>query len=152
MPRKPTGRPSQRPCAEIDWKKVETMVMAGCSGTEIAGAFGIHPDTFYVRFEKEYGLCFTAYRSRKKEGGDGNIRLRQYISAMNGNTQMLKLLGEERLGQGKRDESEGSEARTLIYFAEKIEKLEAALHARGISFSEFSDEQPVSHQGCPGEK
>lgn len=155
MGRKPTGRPSQRPEAEIDWNKVDMMILAGCSGSEIAGAMPkpIHPDTFYRRFEKEYGMGFSEYSPERKEGGKGNVRLKQYISALQGNTQMLKTLGEEWLGQGKRDNStEGDEARIVIYLTEKIEKLEAALLSRGVSLSDIQVESPVPHQGCAGEE
>lgn len=152
MPRKPSGRPNKRPLVDIDWNKVETMMLAGCPGTEIAGSIGIHPDTFYNRFRDEKGIGFTEAVYSKKQGGCGNIRVRQYIAAMRGNTQMLKILGEEWLGQGKRDNADGAEERTLVYFIEKIEKLEAALQSRGISFSDIQDEQFVSHQGPAGEE
>lgn len=147
MPRKPTGKPKHRPLIPIDWNKVDQMILAGLSGTQIAGILDIHHDTFYDRFRIEKGISFSEYRPSRKEGGEGMVMLRQFQSAMHGNTQMLKLLGEERLGQGKRDNADGTEERTLVYFIEKIEKLEAALQSRGISFSDIQDEQFVSHQG-----
>jgi len=37
---------------DIDWKKVDNMLVAGCKGPEIAGEFGIHADTLYLNIEK----------------------------------------------------------------------------------------------------
>lgn len=103
MPRRPTGEPAHRPLIPIDWQKVDQMVLAGLSGTQIAGILDIHHDTFYDRFRIEKGISFSEYRPRRKEGGDGLLLLKQWQSAMKGNTKMLQLLGEERLGQGKKN-------------------------------------------------
>jgi len=103
MPRKSTGKPKHRPLIPIDWKAVDQMILSGLNGRQIAGLLDISDDTFYERFQIEKGSSFSGYRPLRKEGGDGMILMRQFKSAMNGNTQMLKLLGEERLGQGKKD-------------------------------------------------
>ncbi len=142
-----------RPLAPIDWKKVDTMMLAGSTGTEIAGSLGIHPETFYKRYKREHRIGFTGAVYSKKQGGYGNLKTRQYVSAMNGNTQMLKILGEEWLGQGKgTGDVDGDQARTFIGLAEKYTKLEAALLARGISLSDIQNEQSIPHQRCPGEE
>ena len=88
----------------IDWDRVELLIKAGCSGVEIAGMLGCIPETFYERYNKQYNSPFSAARASKEPAGGGMIRLRQFQSAMQGNTRMLELLGKERLGQGKNNE------------------------------------------------
>lgn len=105
MPRKNTGKRSARPLIPIDWNKVEIWIKAGCSGVEIAGMIGCTHETFYERYIQEYGSSFSTARSRIEPSGNGMIRTRQFHSAMQGNTRMLELLGKERLGQGRNNES-----------------------------------------------
>jgi hypothetical protein len=104
MPRRkdPNPKPAHRPLIPIDWQFVDKMIKAQCSGVEIAGALNVCIDTFYDRFKVEKGVCFSEARPPIQEGGKGMLRLRQYTSAMQGNTSMLKTLGEEYLGQGRK--------------------------------------------------
>lgn len=155
MPRKKNpGKKRQpyRPVIPIDWKLVENMILSGCNGREISGALGVCTDTFYDRFTIEKGVTFSEYLPNRRPGGLGMVKLKQFQSAMRGSNQMLTLLGKEWLGQGKRDDDEGSEARTIICLSEKFEKLESALLSRGIKLSDVSDEQSVLHQELTGEE
>ena len=87
---------------EIDWNEVDEMIIAGCPGTEIAGHYGLHPNTLYNRAAAEHGCVYSEYAHNKKSTGDARIRMKQYKEAVeNGNTQLLIKLGEYRLGQGK---------------------------------------------------
>lgn len=92
---------------EINWKEVERRIEVGTSGTTIAKCLRIHPDTFFDRFKEEYKVSFTEYTSGMTACLPANILLRQYIKAMEGNVEMLKLLGRENCGQG-RDEDPAS--------------------------------------------
>lgn len=139
--------------APIDWDKVKIRMEAGSSGAEIAGFLDIAHDTFYRRFKKKYKIGFDAMSRRRKDGGDSNIRVRQYTSALQGNTRMLEKLGDLRLGQGKDAQGIGTdEARAIIACQEKINRLESALHSRGISLSDVQIEQSLSYQGCSREE
>lgn len=151
MPKKPTGKPSQRPCAPIDWKKVEVMMLAGSSGEEIAGSVGVHHDTFYRRFQQEYGISFTVASHSKKKAGHGNVRTRQYIAALNGNTQMLKILGEEWLGQGKgnSESSDNGDERGAVIEQQNAKEMASSLHNRAIILTDLETEQSLLHQECP---
>ena len=92
-----------RPLKPIDWNIVEKKMHAGCSGIEIAADFYIDRDTFYDRFKKEYGKSFSDYSAEFHCIGKGNIRFRQYSKAMEGNPQMLILLGKLWLDQKEND-------------------------------------------------
>lgn len=92
---------------EINWKEVERRIEVGTSGATIAKCLRIHPDTFYERFKEEYKVSFAEYTCGMPACLPANILLRQYIKAMEGNVEMLKLLGRENCGQG-RDEDPAS--------------------------------------------
>lgn len=85
---------------EINWDVVERQIEAGCSAKEIYGNL-CDSDTFYKRFKERYGCGFRDYSANGYEAGNGNIRFTQYLRALAGNTNLLILLGKERLGQGK---------------------------------------------------
>jgi len=87
------------PPKPIDWEKVDNLLMAGCTGTEIAPHFDIHPDTFYRRVNEKYGVGFTEYCSIKRQKGDSLLREKQFQLAMNGDKGLLIWLGKNRLGQ-----------------------------------------------------
>ena len=105
MPRKPTGKPEGRPLIPINWELVDRMMMAGSPGTEIAGELGVCAETFYERYHMEKGSSFSLDRARRDSAGCGRLRLRQFTSALQGNTRMMDKLGDERLGQGKKQDS-----------------------------------------------
>ena|ERR1022692_3082879 len=99
MPRKPTGRPNQRPEKAINWKTVDDLLVAGCLGTEIASHFDMHPDTLYRRIEEQYGMGFTAYSTEKRSKGDSLLRAKQFDKALKGDNTLLIWLGKNRLKQ-----------------------------------------------------
>ena len=43
---------------KIDWKQVENLLMAGCSGVEIAASLGIHENTLYKRCKNDLKVEF----------------------------------------------------------------------------------------------
>lgn len=94
--------------AEIDWKKVDDLMVSGCPGTEIAAYFGIHPDTFYKRVEKQYNMGFSAYLHEKRSKGEALLRAKQFAKALglskDGDNMMLIWLGKNRLGQKENHE------------------------------------------------
>lgn len=92
-----------RPLTNIDWKKADELMIAGCNGVQIAGYFGIHPDTFYRHVEKEKGVGFTAYLQEKQSKGEALLVAHQYAKALgltnNGDNTLLVWLGKTRLKQ-----------------------------------------------------
>lgn len=98
-------RAPHRPGKIIDWRKVDELLIAGCTGTEVAANFDIHPNTFYDRIEKEYGISFTEYSSQKKQTGHSILRAVQYSKAIGatkeGDNTLLIWLGKQYLNQAE---------------------------------------------------
>ena len=94
---------------EIDWKKVDDLLLAGCHGTEIAAYIGIHPDTLYLRCKSEQGMVFSAYSQEKKAKGESILRAHQYAKAVGlttkGDNTLLIWLGKNRLKQRENEEN-----------------------------------------------
>lgn len=92
-----------RPAAEIDWKKVEDLLMSGCMGTGIAAYLGISAQTLYDRCLIEKGILFSQFSQEKKEKGDEILRAHQYAKALGitnkGDNTLLIWLGKVRLNQ-----------------------------------------------------
>jgi AraC-like DNA-binding protein len=87
----------------IDWDIVNELLEAGCTGTEIAANFHIHPDTLYNRVQKEFGITFTAYSAEYDEKGKSLIKLAQYEKALEKDNSMLIWVGKQRMGQREPD-------------------------------------------------
>ena len=84
----------------IDWRRVDELLEAGCLGTGVASALGIHADTLYRHCQDEKGMIWSAYAAKMKEKGDDILRKVQYDHAVKDkNTTMLIWLGKVRLNQ-----------------------------------------------------
>ena len=110
-----------RPKKEINWDIVEKKMEAGCSAKEICGST-LDTDTFYRRFKEEYGKSFGDYSAEFYSVGNGNLKFTQYMKALSGNTNMLTLLGKERLGQGNTEISDEVQ-RQLQEWIPKIQQM-----------------------------
>ena len=95
-----------RPKKPIDWEKVKDLCIAGCSGTEIAPHFDMHPDTLYLRCEEVHGMTFTAFSAKFAEKGVSLLRAQQFAKAMGktdkGDNTLLIWLGKVRCGQSEK--------------------------------------------------
>lgn len=58
-----------RKLAKIDWKRVDQMLLAQCSGAEIATALGITDDCLYRRCMRDHGVSFAEYARQKRALG-----------------------------------------------------------------------------------
>ena len=112
-----------RPLIPIDWQKVDMWLQAGCQGTEIAARLNMHPNTFYERTLREKGVNFTEYSTRGDLSGASMLRSRQFQAAMQGNTRMMEILGKERLGQGRNNESVSPNDNSLAMIQDLLNKL-----------------------------
>jgi hypothetical protein len=94
-----------RPKANIDWKTVDGLLKAGCTGTEIAAHLGIHPNTLYERCTEVHNCDFSDYLQAKREAGDALLKAAQFQKAVQekDNT-MLVWLGKQRLEQKDKKE------------------------------------------------
>jgi len=85
---------------KIDWKQVEYLLMAGCSGVKIAKSLGIHENTLYNRCKDDLKVEFVAFSQQKKAKGDCLLQAKQFESAVKDkNVTMQIFLGKQRLGQ-----------------------------------------------------
>lgn len=84
---------------KVDWKKVDALLEAECSGAEIAAVLGIHPDTLYNHCFFEFDVNWSEYKQKGREKGRALMKYDQYKSARNGDTQMMKFWGKNYLGQ-----------------------------------------------------
>lgn len=89
------------------------MLKAQCTGTEVASALGIHPDTLYSAVKRKFKSDFSAYAQQKKEAGKTALRQAQHELALSGNTSMLIWLGKQYLEQKDKSESDNREDLTL---------------------------------------
>ena len=118
-----------RPKKDINWEIVEKRMEAGCSGVEIAACLRIQADTFYIRFKDKYGKSFQDYRGDFYSAGDANLKFTQYMKALSGNTNMLTLLGKERLNQGKEEEIKKSPYEDILALKHENMLLKAELES-----------------------
>lgn len=88
-----------RPEANIDWQKVDTLLVSGSSGRQIAGQLGVHPRTLYEHTLEEKGIPFSEYSQQKYAKGESLIKAKQFDVAMRGNVTMLIWLGKIRCKQ-----------------------------------------------------
>jgi hypothetical protein len=98
-----------RPPIEIDWAKVDDFLAAGSPGAEVAGYFGIHPNTFYLKAEAHYEMSFSEVLQQKRSKGNALIRAQQFAKSIGltkkGDNMMLIWLGKNRLDQNDNDQS-----------------------------------------------
>ena len=106
---------SGRPPLEINWKLVESLLQADCSGVQVAAHIGISEDTLYARVKKEKGMIFSDYSLIFKERGDSLLKAKQFESAITDkNISMQIWLGKQRLGQREKSEVTGKDGKDLI--------------------------------------
>lgn len=117
-----------RPEADIDWAKVDDLLVAGCMGTEIAAYLGLNPQTLYRRCEDLYKINFSEYLQEKRAKGDTLLHAAQFDEAVRKrNTTMLVWLGKNRLDQSDKKE---------------------ITHEGGFQFNviNYGDKKPVTYQ------
>ena len=100
----PNRKKKPRGCSKkiINWEFVDNLLIAGCNGVQIAANLGIHPDTLYIRCEREKGVVFSAYLSEKRSKGNSMLLAKQFQMAYEGDKTMLVWLGKQRLDQSEK--------------------------------------------------
>jgi hypothetical protein len=95
----------------IDWDEVDKMLEAGCTGTEIAAALGMHPETLYGRCEQDNNIGFSDYLAQKRASGARLLKMKQFEIAMSGDKTMLIWLGKQYLDQTEKQEIKTTDVR-----------------------------------------
>lgn len=133
-----------RPQADIDWKKVDDLLEAGCSGVEIASHFGLNPITLYDRCLTDHGIIFSKYSQEKHAKGDSILRAHQYAKALGlkdtGDNTLLIWLGKTRLKQ--RDESNNVNIGTPIIVKVTNDGLGSGLRVSAEALSDPDNKSP----------
>lgn len=98
---KKTGNPMGRTVKQIDWSIVDNLLIAQCTGTEVAAHIGVAEDRLYDACVKDHGCSFTVYSTKKYAVGHALLRTKQLQKAVNGkcDSTMLIWLGKQYLGQ-----------------------------------------------------
>ena|SRR5688572_1996884 len=95
-----------RPEIDLDWKKIDDLLVSGCNGSEVASYFGVHPHTIYNQCESKFGKNFSDYSQEKRQKGDSLLRAKQFQKALSGDNMMLVWLGKNRLKQKDKEDPE----------------------------------------------
>lgn len=95
----PTLKRMGRPPKPFDHNIFEGLCAILCTEEEIASAFDFDVTTLYRKVKKEYGDTFAKIYKRFSKDGIRSIRRKQFEKAMEGNTDMLKWLGKNMVGQ-----------------------------------------------------
>jgi hypothetical protein len=138
-----TGRPK----IHIDWDKVDEYMQAHLTAEAIADIIGMHSQTFCDRVLMEKGISFTAYSRSKREGGKGKLLHKQYTSAINGNSRMLELLGQEWLGQGKKNNPLENLETQVANVSAAVREIQTERGGQVIIRPLLENEQPLLDQG-----
>ena len=97
------GYKTGRPIIEIDWDKANSLMVAGCSGPQVAAALGVCPDSLYRKTEERFKMTFSAYRTKMSEHGEAQLIAAQHYKAIGatkkGDNTLLTYLGKVRLKQ-----------------------------------------------------
>lgn len=89
---------------KIDWNKVDSLLVAGCDGKEVASVIGVHYNTLMNKCKKEKNYDFCDYKALKRAKGDSLLRAKQFDTAMAGNVPMQIWLGKQRLEQSDKQQ------------------------------------------------
>lgn len=120
----------------VDWKRVDELLEAGCTGVEIAAYFAMHPNTFYDKVAFKYKITFTEYLQQKRSRGDCFLREAQYLKAIkNKDNSILIWLGKQRLGQKDNHDEKNIAEATIQNFTAIMQQLHGLQDAQKSSTS-----------------
>jgi hypothetical protein len=137
----------------INWKKVDELLLAGCTGVQIAPHFNIHVNTLYRKVEEEFGVSFTEYSALKKDEGDSLLLKKQFEKALGGDNVMLIWLGKNRMQQSDsgnqnnlKDESKTDIENSLMLAKAMLSKYKEKYG----DIDEFVSDEPEAGSELPG--
>lgn len=96
-----------RPKSVFNERELKYLCSIHCTLDEIAGFFQMHKDTLKRKIKEEYGITWSVFYEQNSQGSKVALRRRQIQAAMEGDTQMLKFLGKNMLGQKEKVEFDG---------------------------------------------
>lgn len=141
-------RKACRPQKEIDWNLVDNLLIAGCTGPEVAAALGISVITLYHRTPKDKDITFNEYAQKFRSKGDSMLRTVQFKKAMSGDNTQLIWLGKNRLGQRDKPEEakEFSEEdiRKFNEYMDMLKRIQQNQDRSGLDKEDKSIKTPIS--------
>jgi hypothetical protein len=96
-----------RPKSVFNEKELKYLCSIHCTLEEIAGFFQMNKQVLSRKIKEEYNISWTEFYERNSQGSKVSLRRRQIQAAMEGDTQMLKFLGKNMLGQKEKVEFDG---------------------------------------------
>ena len=127
------GKPGP-PEKPINWDLLDNLLVSGCSASEIAPHFNIHPETLYDRVKEKYGIYWTEYSAKMKYKGEALLRATQFAKATGSSTKgdntMLVWLGKTRLAQRDTPETQTVTEDTLKQFNALMAQFQSAKNAK----------------------
>src|SRR5436189_6335564 len=66
---------------QIDWAKVDDLLIAGCTGEEVGSFFGVTSSYMRDQIAARYGMHFSDYRYRHNQKGKSILRTHQSSTA-----------------------------------------------------------------------
>ena len=131
-----------RPKSVLNWRECAYLCSIGCTQIEIAGFFQIHPNTLNLRIKEEFGVTFAEYYEKNSQGIKVSLRRAQIMKALEGDSQMLKFLGKNYLGQKDKVDFDG-EVKGANTFADLVSGIQAATAAHKTQDEIEQDEQSI---------
>lgn len=129
----PNNKPVGRPEYDIDWKKVDSFLIAGCTGREVACNLGIHEDTFYRQIQRKFNVNFSDYAAAKYSTGDGLLKATRFQKAIKGNVQLMLYLSEVRLKEKRGEDLSSFDVETLQQFNQLMAQINKAQQSNSES-------------------
>lgn len=96
-----------RPKSVFNERELIYLCAIQCTLKEVAGFFQVTEDTLRRRIKKEYAMSWEEFYELNSQGAKVALRRRQIRAAMDGDTQMLKFLGKNLLGQKDKVDFDG---------------------------------------------
>lgn len=97
-----------RPKSVFNWKECAYLCSIGCTQSEVAGFFGVKAETLTRKINDEFGISWAEYYDSHSQGMKVSIRRAQIRKALEGDSNMLKFLGKNTLGQKDKVEFDGA--------------------------------------------
>lgn len=130
---KELGKKMPTHCKDIDWEKVDNMLIAGANGTQVAASIGIHHDTLYDRCAQEKQVSFSSYSQEKRAKGDTLLHAAQFQKAVKEkNPTMMIWLGKQRLNQRENHDATPTNDKQIDLGLDQIKNLDIEMMMKTI--------------------
>lgn len=96
-----------RPKSVFNERELKYLCSIQCTLEEIAGFFQMNKVVLKRRVKEEYGITWNEFYERNSQGVKVALRRRQVQAAMEGDSQMMKFLGKNILGQKEKLDFDG---------------------------------------------